>query len=134
MTRPPPGAKITIRFEFTRCNQARCKKCVPGGRGHGPYEYWYWHEGGRLRKMYVRAVTPGDRGRKTGESEPAKVSSVTQTAHLMRPGKSRGKERARLQKTNSQPLTQAVEGLGKGAELWKNPKWEVKPSRRRATA
>lgn len=113
MTRPPPGAAITVRFEYTRCNKGRCQQCP-----HGPYVYHYWHEGKRLRKMYVGRLVEGSAAGKE-RGIPDNVSSVTRMAHMRKPGKSRKGERARmsgvvdLQKTKSQ-----LEALAKGAESW----------------
>ena len=40
------------RQEYTKCNKAGCKTCSEG-KGHGPYWYRYYREGGRLRKQYI---------------------------------------------------------------------------------
>lgn len=45
------------KLEFTRCNKERCKKCKEG-KGHGPYWYRYWWEGGKTRKKYVGKELP----------------------------------------------------------------------------
>ena len=39
--------KITYRREWVKCG-AKCK--CNGGKGHGPYWYAYWREGGKLKK------------------------------------------------------------------------------------
>jgi predicted ATPase/DNA-binding SARP family transcriptional activator len=55
---PPPGVQVTHRRQYTRCNRAGCGACVSGGKGHGPYWYAYWQEGGRLRSHYLGKQLP----------------------------------------------------------------------------
>ena len=40
------------RQEYAKCGKESCKKCSEG-KGHGPYWYRYYREGGRLRKQYI---------------------------------------------------------------------------------
>lgn len=47
-----PAVKGHYRKELTRCNKSGCKKCAQG-KGHGPYLYFYFREGGKLRKKYI---------------------------------------------------------------------------------
>jgi hypothetical protein len=49
---------ITYREQFSRCGKAECRRCAPGNRGHGPYWYAYWREGGRLRSRYLGKRSP----------------------------------------------------------------------------
>ena len=48
--------KVTYRLEYVKCG-AKCK--CNGGKGHGPYYYAYWREGGKLKKRYVGKELPG---------------------------------------------------------------------------
>ncbi len=54
----PPGIHVTYRRQYTRCNRVGCGTCAPGGVGHGPYWYAYWHEDGRLRSRYLGKHAP----------------------------------------------------------------------------
>jgi hypothetical protein len=51
------GPDGLYRLEYTRCNRSSCKKCLEG-KGHGPYWYRYWWEGGKTRKKYVGKELP----------------------------------------------------------------------------
>jgi hypothetical protein len=50
LPKPLPGV---VCPQWVRCGRPRCG-CSRGGRLHGPYQYRFWREGGRLRKAYVR--------------------------------------------------------------------------------
>ena len=51
------GPDGLYRLEYTKCNRTSCKKCQDG-KGHGPYWYRYWWEGGKTRKKYVGKELP----------------------------------------------------------------------------
>ena len=40
-------------LEHERVNCGRCKRCLEGGRHHGPYWYLYEYAGGKMRSRYV---------------------------------------------------------------------------------
>ena len=46
---PKAGA---LCAQWVRCGTSGCR--CNRGELHGPYYYWFWREGGRLRKRYVR--------------------------------------------------------------------------------
>ena len=48
---PLPGE---ICAQFIRCGKAGCR--CQAGHLHGPYHYRIWREGGRVRKVYVKAA------------------------------------------------------------------------------
>ena len=53
-TRQPnslPKTGVVCR-QWARCGRPTCR-CARGEL-HGPYDYLFWREGGRLRKRYVR--------------------------------------------------------------------------------
>lgn len=41
----------TYRREYVKCGKRGCS-CAKG-KGHGPYWYAYWKEGGKLKKQYL---------------------------------------------------------------------------------
>jgi len=45
--------KETLRCEWVRCCNPRCRACP-----HGPYWYAYWREGKRTRKRYIGKQLP----------------------------------------------------------------------------
>jgi len=47
--------KATYRLEYVKCG-AKCK--CNNGKGHGPYWYAYWREGGKLKKRYIGKELP----------------------------------------------------------------------------
>ncbi|MDB5076481.1 MAG: transcriptional activator domain protein [Chloroflexi bacterium] len=55
MSTPQPlgGASVKYSQQYRRCGKAGCPSCRPPGRGHGPYWYAYWWEGGRVRSRYL---------------------------------------------------------------------------------
>ena len=52
MTPIPPGVHVTYRQQYIRCGKTPCAGCVMG-KGHGPYWYAYWYEGGKLKTGYI---------------------------------------------------------------------------------
>jgi hypothetical protein len=54
----------TYRLVSIRCGKENCK-CA-SGKGHGPYWYAFWSEGGKTRSKYV--------GKKRPEPTPARKS------------------------------------------------------------
>lgn len=44
---------VTYQHEMIACGKERCRRCVGGQKGHGPYWYAYWKDGDRTRKRYV---------------------------------------------------------------------------------
>ncbi len=40
-------------LEHEMVNCGRCKRCLEGGRHHGPYWYLYTYTGGKMRSRYV---------------------------------------------------------------------------------
>lgn len=44
---------VTYQHEMIACGKERCRRCVDGLKGHGPYWYAYWKDGDRTRKRYV---------------------------------------------------------------------------------
>ena len=57
---PIPSAAGSVSFsqQYRRCPRAGCPSCTPPGRGHGPYWYAYWWEGGRMRSRYLGKDAP----------------------------------------------------------------------------
>ena len=41
-----------VRPQWVKCGRANCR--CHRGHLHGPYNYRFWREGGRLRKQYVK--------------------------------------------------------------------------------
>lgn len=58
ITALPSNRHITYQKQYRACGKATCTTCR-NGRKHGPYVYAYWHEGARLRSVYVGKVHPG---------------------------------------------------------------------------
>jgi len=62
MNNPPteqlPEGRISLQRQYVRCGKERCKKCAPGGSGHGPYWYAYWRAGPKVRKRYIGKELP----------------------------------------------------------------------------
>ena len=54
----PSGVTPTYAQQYRRCGKPSCPLCAAGGRGHGPYWYAYWREGGRTRSRYLGKVPP----------------------------------------------------------------------------
>ena len=50
-TLPKTGA-ASLCQQWIRCGKSRCR-CATGEL-HGPYQYLFWREGGRLKKRYIR--------------------------------------------------------------------------------
>ncbi len=45
---------VIYRQQYVRCGKPNCNKCLPQGRGHGPYWYgFYWDYQQRTRSFYV---------------------------------------------------------------------------------
>jgi hypothetical protein len=57
-TTPPAGVRITYRQQFRRCGKPTCTLCAGGGKGHGPYWYATWQEGGHTRALYLGKALP----------------------------------------------------------------------------
>jgi hypothetical protein len=50
---------VIYRQQFVRCGKARCRRCVPGGPGHGPYWFgYYWDYRQRTKSFYVGRQLP----------------------------------------------------------------------------
>ena len=45
------------QLEYIKCGKPKCK-CTKG-KGHGPYWYAYWSEGGKTRSKYIGKKLPG---------------------------------------------------------------------------
>ncbi|MFA5771655.1 MAG: hypothetical protein WC974_02880 [Thermoplasmata archaeon] len=43
--------------KYVRCGKERCRKCR-SGRGHGPYLYAEWREGGKVKTKYIGKKAP----------------------------------------------------------------------------
>jgi len=54
----PSGVIPTYAQQYRRCGKPTCSACADGGRGHGPYWYAYWREGGRMRSRYLGKQAP----------------------------------------------------------------------------
>ena len=56
----PTLAAPTVRYsqQYRRCGRPGCPTCTPPARGHGPYWYAYWWEGGRVRSRYLGKQPP----------------------------------------------------------------------------
>lgn len=46
-----------FQLEYIKCGKPKCK-CTKG-KGHGPYWYQYWSEGGKTRSKYIGKKLPG---------------------------------------------------------------------------
>lgn len=65
-------------LEHERVNCGRCKRCIEGGRHHGPYWYLYEYTGGKMRSRYVgrrlSGNVAGDMGREDlADKKPEEV-------------------------------------------------------------
>lgn len=49
-------ASRSVRAQYVRCGRPDCS-CATG-KGHGPYWYEYWREGGRIRSKYLGKKRP----------------------------------------------------------------------------
>jgi hypothetical protein len=47
-----------LKREFVRCGKKRCRKCQPGGSGHGPYWRGYWETGIVMRSVHIGRELP----------------------------------------------------------------------------
>ena len=56
-TMPPEGTHTTYQLQYRRCGKPACRTCREG-KGHGPYWYGYFREGGKLRSRYVGKSRP----------------------------------------------------------------------------
>ncbi len=54
----PSGVIPTYAQQYRRCGKPTCSACADGGRGHGPYWYAYWREGGRMHSRYLGKQVP----------------------------------------------------------------------------
>jgi len=54
----PGDITITYSQQYRRCGKTGCSVCRADARGHGPYWYAYWREGGRLRSRYLGKSAP----------------------------------------------------------------------------
>lgn len=61
-------------LEHERVNCGRCKRCVGGGRHHGPYWYLYEYRGGRMRSRYVGRRLFGDAAAQMGREDLAEMT------------------------------------------------------------
>ncbi len=57
MTTLPSDVPVHYQQEYRKCGKPACKRCSTS-KGHGPYWYAYWKEGGKLRSGYVGKVAP----------------------------------------------------------------------------
>jgi predicted ATPase/DNA-binding SARP family transcriptional activator len=78
----PPNVPVTYRQEYRRCGKATCGRCAGGGRGHGPYWYAYWTEGGRQRSRYLGKHAPPD-GVISGDDAPGPAARPPREAGLV---------------------------------------------------
>lgn len=58
-------------LEHERVNCGRCKRCLEGGRHHGPYWYLYTYSGGKMRSRYVGRRLFGDAAGELGREDLA---------------------------------------------------------------
>ena len=61
-TIPPAAGSVSYSQQHRRCPRLGCPSCTPPGRGHGPYWYAYWWEGGRMRSRYLGKDAPTQPG------------------------------------------------------------------------
>ncbi len=50
--------KVAICRQYRKCGKPRCR-CT-NGRLHGPYYFYFYRVGGRLKKTYIRQVAAKD--------------------------------------------------------------------------
>lgn len=62
---------VTYQHEMIACGKERCRRCVGGQKGHGPYWYAYWKDGDRTRKRYVGKQLDISTPTKTTKRKPA---------------------------------------------------------------
>lgn len=58
---PPAGRRITYQQQYRKCGKRPCQPCQHG-RGHGPYWFAFWREGGRVRSAYLGKTAPETKG------------------------------------------------------------------------
>ncbi|HWE61610.1 MAG TPA: DUF6788 family protein, partial [Chloroflexota bacterium] len=75
----PEGLLPTYTQQYRRCGKAACPLCAAGGRGHGPYWYAYWREGGRTRSRYLGKRLPA------GAATPHLSQAEPSAAHGTQP-------------------------------------------------
>jgi hypothetical protein len=116
--RPLPTGHVSLQREYVRCGKATCKKCAPGGGGHGPYWYAYWRDGAKVKKRYLGKELP--RELPAGEAAHLDMTNPSVAQFLEECGIARPyepkprKERAKkpAEKARSvQPLTASVVAL-----------------------
>jgi len=83
---PPDGVCVTYSQQYRRCGKQGCSHCAPGGRGHGPYWYASWRDGGRKRSRYLGTQAPAavgsDERREEGRGTPDATPRPTPLAPL----------------------------------------------------
>lgn len=57
MTPLPQDTHITYTQEYRKCGKPLCTTCKTG-KGHGPYWYFYYRDGSRLRNGYIGKELP----------------------------------------------------------------------------
>jgi predicted ATPase/DNA-binding SARP family transcriptional activator len=78
----PGSPRISYRQQYRRCGKAACTQCAAGGRGHGPYWYAVWSEGGRTRTRYLGKAPPE-------AAEPHPSAAVATAVEADRPADTR---------------------------------------------
>ena len=79
----PLGQKLTLERKYIRCTRAGCRICTAWDsteRGHGPYWYAFWKEGGRTRSKYVGKELPPELAAQQAEKEKNAASVAASAA------------------------------------------------------
>jgi predicted nicotinamide N-methyase len=65
---------VSYQFQYRKCGKS-CTKCDTG-KGHGPYWYAYWREGGKVHSRYIGKHPPA------GVTVPQKSNAPETTSAL----------------------------------------------------
>jgi non-specific serine/threonine protein kinase len=115
----PSGVSLTYAHQYRRCGKPTCLLCAAGGRGHGPYWYAYWREGGRTRSRYLGKLPPA------GVASPATPSAGMAAPETLPPADARSTASvARPATPNLRARTLGGFALWRGEERLPTERWE----------
>ena len=113
-----PEGHVSLQRQYVRCGKDRCKKCGPGGAGHGPYWYAYWRAGPKVKKHYLGKELP----RQLPEGDAAdldmsnpNVARFLEECGIVKPFEPRSREEPRKQRTRT-PNTEDAGGDRRAAK------------------
>lgn len=77
---------VIYRQQFVRCGKERCRKCVPGGLGHGPYWFgYYWDYRQHTKSFYVGKQLPAGVEAIVDGQDAQPTRHASDSAHTSRP-------------------------------------------------